>query len=62
MAPFRSARGVASILRIYTQLHEHKMFQHWMWSAVERIAAGDDPAEVFKEFGYVRERRGGKNG
>jgi hypothetical protein len=36
------------------QLHAGRAFQHWLWAAVERVAAGDDVDAVMRDMGYVR--------
>jgi hypothetical protein len=46
--------GKSAVLDTYARLHARKLFLHWLWSAVERVAAGEPEAEVMRDYGYVR--------
>lgn len=40
------------VLKTYLLLHQKKLGAHWMWIAIERIAAGEPEEKVFAEYGY----------
>lgn len=43
------------VLQTYIDLHRNRIIgQHWLWVAVERIAAGEDEAEVMADYGWQR--------
>jgi hypothetical protein len=44
----------ADILRTYLRLHAGKLGAHWMWVALQRIAAGEGEAAVMDDYGYSR--------
>ena len=44
--------GRQDVLRTYLLLHQKKLGAHWMWIAIERIAAGEPEEKVFAEYGY----------
>ena len=37
----------------YLSIHEGKAGQHWLGAAIQRLAAGDNEAEIMSDFGYV---------
>ena len=45
---------IQQILTTYKRLHKDKVFAHWMWSAIERIASGEDESTVMWDYGYQR--------
>lgn len=43
------------VFKTYSALNKKKLIgQHWLWVAVERVAAGEDINEVMGDYGYVR--------
>lgn len=50
--------GKKHVLQTYANLHKHKLFgEHWLWVAMERVAAGEDEAEVMSDYGYTKTKR-----
>ena len=47
--------GKRGVLKAYIALHEGKIGAHWLWCAVERIAAGEPEREVMADYGYMPE-------
>ena len=46
--------GEKHVLQTYASLHKHKLFgEHWAWVALERMAAGENEAEVMRDYGYA---------
>ena len=42
------------ILNTYLALHENKVIGcHWIWAALERIAAGENEQDVLADYGYI---------
>lgn len=46
--------GKQRVLRTYLQLHEYNLGAHWLWLAMERIAAGESEANVMAQFGFCK--------
>ena len=44
------------VIETYIKLHEGKICKHWLWAAIERVVAGDNEADVMRDFGFVSER------
>jgi predicted DNA-binding transcriptional regulator AlpA len=52
------AGGKEQVLQTYVNLHKHKLFgEHWLWVALERVAAGENEAEVMRDYGYTISRK-----
>lgn len=50
--------GAQHVLKTYLRLHRNKLFgEHWIWAALERIAAAESEREVMADYGYVPENR-----
>lgn len=45
--------GKAAVLKTYAALHEGKLGAHWLWTAIEQIAAGANEEAVMRDYGYV---------
>lgn len=45
-------RTTNSVIGTYRKLHHSKLFAHWLWTAVERVAAGEAEADVMADYGY----------
>lgn len=48
--------GANSILRTYLRLHERTgkiVGEHWLWCALERIAAGEPEERVLADYMYI---------
>lgn len=41
------------IMETVGKLHEGKITAHWLWVAVERVAAGEPVHEVMADYGYT---------
>ena len=52
---FTSEEDALDILKTYLRLHEGKVGAHWLWSAIERIAMGEDELQVLEDYGYIRD-------
>lgn len=48
--------GANDVLRTFLKLHEGKVGQHWLWTAIERLVAGETEVEIMSDYGYVREK------
>ena len=46
--------GRQFVLGTYLKLNAGRLGTHWMYAAAERIAAGQDEAEVLADYGYER--------
>lgn len=44
--------GRQRVLRTYECLHKGRLGEHWIWIALERIAAGEPEIEVMLDYGY----------
>lgn len=44
--------GKQQVLNTYEKLHKGKLGAHWIWVAMERIAAGENEIRVMREYGY----------
>lgn len=44
--------GRQKVLKTYLQLHDKNIGAHWMWIAIERVAAGESIENVLAEYGY----------
>jgi hypothetical protein len=51
-ASHRAAPGDRSIVATYDKLHKDKLGAHWLWCAIEQIAAGVPEDEAMRSFGY----------
>jgi hypothetical protein len=52
--------GADDILRTYLRLHERTgkiIGEHWLWCALERIAAGERETDVMADYDYARDTR-----
>lgn len=49
--------GARDVRHTYLALHAHKFSAHWLWVAIERIAAGESETQVMCDFGYERTTR-----
>lgn len=47
--------GKPHVLRTYERLHANKLGAHWIWMAMERIAAGESELDVLLDYGYAPE-------
>ncbi len=46
--------GRQQVLRIYLKLHQQeRLGEHWLWIALERVAAGEKADEVLADYGYL---------
>lgn len=50
----RNQSAAANVLETYVNLHEEKLFAHWIWIALSRIAAGEPEVDVMYDYGYLR--------
>lgn len=41
-----------NVLRTYLRLHQDKLGAHWLWCAIEQIAAGEPEGKVMAAYGY----------
>lgn len=46
------------IIATIEKLHEGKLGAHWLWVAIERIAAGEKETEVMADYGYTEAKLG----
>jgi hypothetical protein len=46
----KEERDAVNTLR---KLHQGKLGAHWIWCALQQIAAGQDEAQVLRDFGYT---------
>ena len=44
--------GAEGVLSTYLKLHDGKLGMHWLWAAIERIAAGEIEVDVLDDYGY----------
>lgn len=53
LAHFEDEASVEQVLRTYLALHSRKLVgMHWLWAAIERIAAGQPADKVLRAYGY----------
>jgi hypothetical protein len=46
--------GRSHVLDTYIRLHERiTVGEHWLWVALERIAAGEPETDVLADYGYM---------
>lgn len=50
MTQFDEREVVATV----TKLHKGKVFAHWLWVALSRVAAGEDVEQVMRDYGWER--------
>lgn len=49
--------GKDQVLQTYANLHKRKLVgEHWLWVALERVANGENEAEVMADYGYIEMR------
>ena len=49
--------GKKSVLETYEKLHKGKIGAHWLWVAIEQIAAGEPEVDVLRDYGYVPHKK-----
>lgn len=53
LAHFEDEASVEQVLRTYLALHSRKLVgMHWLWAAIEQIAAGQPASKVLAHYGY----------
>lgn len=46
--------GRQQVLNTYLKLHEQeRLGEHWLWSVLERVAAGEKEDAVLADYGYM---------
>lgn len=49
--------GKKRVLDTYVELHRGRLVgAHWLWVAVERVAAGEPEEEVMQDYGYRKDQ------
>lgn len=47
--------AAAELLEQYLQIHENRASHHWIYSALDRIQAGEPEADAMSDYGWALE-------